>query len=337
VVYLEFSDGQAHKFYQVTVDQTEVTIRYGRIGTQGQTSTSTYATPEAAQAEANKKIEEKLKKGYVRSQLIESPQFLRDLPAKFKPLKAFLEANLKPYITMTAGELVGAMNTLSNPTATGDPLTVWQSKIGGNPYFPKNVDYPTDPDSELAMPLLLQINCADVPSIKGFDFPQHGVLQFYLGFEPADAHCTPGKYQVLYFSEISENAEDLITDFGFIENRGTIREFHDDVYPLSFSASLDLFWEARYDYDTDIEIPEDLEELAEEFDEWLSEYDDEHDTRARGDKLGGYSDEYEMPDWTQGRLLMEFKHPFHGDAFHFVIAASQLSERDFSNVEFFYA
>lgn len=336
MVYLELSDGQSHKFYKVTVDQTEVTIRYGRIGTQGQTATSTHATPEAAQAEANKKIEEKLKKGYVRSQQIEFPPFLRDLPAQFKPLRAFLESNLKPYIKMVAGESVGSMNTLSRPSATGDPLTVWQSKIGGNPYFPKSVDYPTDPATGLAMPLLLQVNCADISAIASFNFPQHGILQFYLGFEPADAHCTPGKYQVLYFPEISENPEDLITDFSFIENRGTIREFHDDVYPLSFSASLDLFWEARYDYD-DIEIPEELAELAEEFDEWLSEYNDEHDTRERGDKLGGYSDEYEMPDWTQGSLLMEFKHPMHGDAFRFVIKDSQLSERDFSSVEFFYA
>jgi len=65
IVYLELADGQSHKFYEVTVHDTEVTIRYGRIGTSGQSSSTTYATVEKAQAEARKKINEKLRKGYV--------------------------------------------------------------------------------------------------------------------------------------------------------------------------------------------------------------------------------------------------------------------------------
>ncbi len=52
-VYLELSDGQAHKFYEVAVDGTEVAIRYGRIDTRGQYSSSTYATVAQAQAEAS--------------------------------------------------------------------------------------------------------------------------------------------------------------------------------------------------------------------------------------------------------------------------------------------
>lgn len=64
--YLELSEdeGTSHKFYEVTVKDTEVTIRYGRIGTDGQSSTKTYPTEEKAQAEAQKKIKQKLKGGY---------------------------------------------------------------------------------------------------------------------------------------------------------------------------------------------------------------------------------------------------------------------------------
>ncbi len=64
--YLELSetDGVSHKFYEVVVNDTEVTIRYGRIGDQGQTKKTNYATPEKALVEANKKIKEKMKKGY---------------------------------------------------------------------------------------------------------------------------------------------------------------------------------------------------------------------------------------------------------------------------------
>jgi outer membrane protein assembly factor BamB len=64
--YLELSqtDGSSHKFYEVTLNNTEVTIRYGRIGDNGQTQTKTYPTAEKAKADATKKINEKLKKGY---------------------------------------------------------------------------------------------------------------------------------------------------------------------------------------------------------------------------------------------------------------------------------
>ncbi|MCL1471817.1 WGR domain-containing protein [Argonema antarcticum] len=64
--YLELSesDGVSHKFYEVIVNSTEVSIRYGRIGDLGQSQVKSYPTAEKAKAEATKKINEKLKKGY---------------------------------------------------------------------------------------------------------------------------------------------------------------------------------------------------------------------------------------------------------------------------------
>ncbi len=66
VTYLELSEGDSgsHKFYEVIVRDTEVAIRYGRIGDKGQQQVKTYPTAEKAQAEANKKIAEKQRKGY---------------------------------------------------------------------------------------------------------------------------------------------------------------------------------------------------------------------------------------------------------------------------------
>lgn len=64
--YLELSEdsGSAHKFYEVVVAGTQVTIRYGRIGDSGQKTTSSFATEEKAKAAATKKVNEKLRKGY---------------------------------------------------------------------------------------------------------------------------------------------------------------------------------------------------------------------------------------------------------------------------------
>ncbi|WP_067821900.1 WGR domain-containing protein [Actinomadura kijaniata] len=64
--YLELSedDGGAHKFYEVVVSDTDVTITYGRIGAAGTAKTSSYPTADKARAAAKKKIDEKLRKGY---------------------------------------------------------------------------------------------------------------------------------------------------------------------------------------------------------------------------------------------------------------------------------
>ncbi|MGK5637291.1 WGR domain-containing protein [Streptomyces sp. URMC 126] len=64
--YLELSQegGGAHKFYEVTVAGTTVTVRYGRIGAAGQVQTSAFPTEEKARAAAAKKVGEKVRKGY---------------------------------------------------------------------------------------------------------------------------------------------------------------------------------------------------------------------------------------------------------------------------------
>lgn len=65
--YLELTNAvsNTHKFYEVSVNGQTVTIRFGRLQTQGTTQLKTYATAEQAQTEAQKKIREKQRKGYV--------------------------------------------------------------------------------------------------------------------------------------------------------------------------------------------------------------------------------------------------------------------------------
>lgn len=65
-IYLELSEegGGAHKFYEVVTNDTQVRIRYGRIGDQGQTQTKDHTTQELARRFAQKKVREKLSSGY---------------------------------------------------------------------------------------------------------------------------------------------------------------------------------------------------------------------------------------------------------------------------------
>ncbi|GLZ42226.1 WGR domain-containing protein [Actinokineospora sp. NBRC 105648] len=64
--YLELSEtgGGAHKFYEVRVVDAEVTITYGRIGEQGQVRTASFSDHGKALKAAEKKIGEKVRKGY---------------------------------------------------------------------------------------------------------------------------------------------------------------------------------------------------------------------------------------------------------------------------------
>jgi DNA ligase-1 len=63
----EFSEGGSSKFWEISVTGGDVTVRFGRIGTQGQTRVKSFADNDAATRHAEKLIGEKTKKGYVES------------------------------------------------------------------------------------------------------------------------------------------------------------------------------------------------------------------------------------------------------------------------------
>jgi len=65
VRHFEFVEGKSSKFWEISVDGCEVTVRYGRIGATGTSKVKTFADAEAAQRDADKLIAEKTGKGYV--------------------------------------------------------------------------------------------------------------------------------------------------------------------------------------------------------------------------------------------------------------------------------
>jgi predicted DNA-binding WGR domain protein len=64
---LELSDGTSNKFWEIDRAGKVLHIRYGRLGTSGQTVQKSFATPEAATREHDKLIASKRKKGYAPS------------------------------------------------------------------------------------------------------------------------------------------------------------------------------------------------------------------------------------------------------------------------------
>ncbi len=61
----QYSDAKSHKFWNIAVSGSSFTVTYGKVGSAGQSKTKSFPTPEKAQAEADKLIRQKLKKGYV--------------------------------------------------------------------------------------------------------------------------------------------------------------------------------------------------------------------------------------------------------------------------------
>jgi cell wall assembly regulator SMI1/predicted DNA-binding WGR domain protein len=63
--YFELTSGTSSKFWEVSQKGSDITTRYGKIGTNGQSTTKTFASSEKAAAEVAKITAKKVKEGYV--------------------------------------------------------------------------------------------------------------------------------------------------------------------------------------------------------------------------------------------------------------------------------
>jgi predicted DNA-binding WGR domain protein len=61
----ELNEGSSNKFWEIDADGCDVTVRFGRIGTNGQAQTKTFADAAAAKKEHDRLVKEKTGKGYV--------------------------------------------------------------------------------------------------------------------------------------------------------------------------------------------------------------------------------------------------------------------------------
>jgi predicted DNA-binding WGR domain protein len=60
----EFVAGNSAKFWEINIAGTSITVRFGRLGTEGQMQAKTFPTADAAQKHADKLIAQKTGKGY---------------------------------------------------------------------------------------------------------------------------------------------------------------------------------------------------------------------------------------------------------------------------------
>lgn len=206
-----------------------------------------------------------------------------ELPEILLPYQEQIEKSLKPVVNIT---------TVPNQT-----LTLWQSKFGGLPYFPIDQDYPKD-DEGNPLYLLAQFNFADIPALP--DYPTQGILQFYIvanddlyGLD-FDDQFSQKTFRVVYFEQVTQDKNQLMTDFSFLESEPESLPFSGD-YALKFelvSAPISLedchfsTWIGREAY-SDSEEDKNAEiggTFSEKYEEIFG---------GTGHKLGGY------PSFTQ--------------------------------------
>lgn len=194
-----------------------------------------------------------------------------DLKKLLEQHQSLFETTMHPYVAIKLAEL-----PVCHP---------WQSKVGGFPYLPKGVDYPVE-DTDQPLQLLAQINFAEIPPLP--DFPEQGILQFYI--DPEDDVfganfndlSSRERFQVVYFPTAETNVANLVTDFSFVPN------FEDS--PVNGEAS--MIFERKmarlpacdYRFDKKFEDifwldDEELDELRDEYYETFS---------LAGHRVGGY-------------------------------------------------
>lgn len=216
------------------------------------------------------------------------------LPRQLVRLRKRIESTVKPFVAL---KKLG--DTLPDEFILGSlrertfakKLRLWQSKVGGLPYFPKDYKYPTDPHGR---PLLLQvqINFADVPKLDMF--PEKGILQIYLG--DAESYCygmnlddgmDQSYFRVLFFPEVIYDKDALVTDFGFLPIDHSNLPCS-DIVPIEFDLKYGPISKGDYRFDQLILGGCDEDEAYKVKDAYPERFS------GYGSKLGGY------PEFVQG-------------------------------------
>ena len=111
-----------------------------------------------------------------------------------------------------------------------DTTTVFDSKLGGVPYFPKGMEYPTVREGyseSKPLRLLAQLNLSALPKLEGF--PTEGMLQFFVFPDDLygadfDAPCDQNGFRVIYHESVTTDIAALLSEDDIPKNDGDDEE-----------------------------------------------------------------------------------------------------------------
>lgn len=258
------------------------------------------------------------------------------LPPSLEPYRAEFEKTALDYIGISKAE--------------GKPQ-LWESKLSGYPYLPRNAQFPKNSKGEHLL-FLAQINFEEALPLK--PFPTSGLLQFFISGDDLYGKKFRKEYdkqdflqdgfRIIYFDEVTKNVDDLSTDFSFLPEEYKYTP-HDPTkeYKLQFELKKELVSFNDFHFENNLKKLF-LENFNGEQAEKLREaYNDIY--QSTGHKMGGYAyftqtDPREYDQSIQHLMLLlqidtdDSMDIMWGDVgvANFFIDPKKLAQKDFSEV-----
>lgn len=188
---------------------------------------------------------------------------------------------------------------------------IFDSKIGGLPYFPEGAQAPTDSKGH-PLYLLAQINCEDIAELP--DFPHKGMLQFFISDDdlygcPLSVPSPQDDWRVVYYPEIDPTTDPARAEETFRDVSERELSPFDGEYRITFSLDEEgiSVWDCRFSelfaarwnelnpdetvddlYDLDDEVYEYLWTQSDNDDDVEDYEDDDSSKPYKEHKMGGY-------------------------------------------------
>lgn len=197
-----------------------------------------------------------------------------NLPTALEPFREQLRQTTQPFIRIKA--------------LPSRAVSWWESKVGGYPYLPKGIPFPTAPDGRELF-FLAQLNFAEMPRLT--PFPERGILQFYIydddlyGMDFDDGE-NPDTFRVLYFPEVLTDETALQTQFPLIRDYDLLPHHPEISHPLKFESADEVVPASDYRFSQIFGAGFFQQFGAQEWD-ILDEFN--RAVRSTGHKLGGYA------------------------------------------------
>ncbi len=190
----EFRDCSSQKFWEVGVEASTLTVRFGKIGTNGQVKTKTLASIEAAEKERATLIKEKTAKGYVLCGQ-EPNSTVTSQSVSMSPEALLLATNgvvggLFPIDGTEAAVFLECLKQMHAPGLYLASQEGLQSAncLGGLPSLPADLDWPLHFKTKRPLHFLAQVDLGSLPPLGASRsgktpqpaLPSSGVLFFFV-------------------------------------------------------------------------------------------------------------------------------------------------------------
>ncbi|MCQ2217242.1 MAG: DUF1963 domain-containing protein [Paludibacteraceae bacterium] len=266
---------------------------------------------------------------------IDEAKIQREMDLSQKVLAQMKEKTIKPLLRLKL---------------TDESVSLTGNKVGGLPYIPSKEAVPFDAKG-MPLQMLAQINCAELSHLP--DFPQTGLLQFWIGQDGSFGLFDDKGFRVVWYETIDEEISEADVRSWFAElpqpekkyspvdgEFGLAYENDNEAMPLS-DAHFNPIFTPLYNALAGENTIEDRFELTGEANEMIWD-----SISGDGHKIGGYptfcQEDPREEDSDKTVLLLQIDSDYDGErnktiwgdggVCNFFCTPDELKRRDFSNV-----